>query len=73
MTVGQKLTMVVFALSFIVVAVSVVKFGFYMDEMAALAICHIPYKKWLKFVLPLWVIWAVVAMVFLAVAATIGY
>lgn len=43
------------------------------DTMAALAICHIPYKKWLKFVLPLWLIWAVVAMVFLAVAATIGY
>ena len=43
------------------------------DTMAALAICHIPYKKWLKFVLPLWLIWAVVAMVFLTVATTIGY
>ena len=43
------------------------------DTMAALAICHIPYKKWIKFAAPLWGIWSVVSMVFLAAAVTIGY
>ena len=33
MTINQKLVIVVFFASFVVIAVSVVKFGFYMDEM----------------------------------------
>ncbi len=43
------------------------------DTMAALAICHIPYKKWIKFVAPLWGIWIIAAMVFLVIAVSIGY
>lgn len=43
------------------------------DMMAALAICHIPYKKWLKFFIPLWVIWVAAAFIFLVVAVSIGY
>ena len=41
--------------------------------MAALAICHIPYKKWFKFLAPLWGIWAVIACGFLIFAVSIGY
>lgn len=43
------------------------------DTMAALAICHIPYKKWLRFILPLWIIWILAAFVFLSIAVAIGY
>jgi uncharacterized ion transporter superfamily protein YfcC len=43
------------------------------DMMAALAICHIPYRKWLKFVAPLWALWVVAACVFLVIAVHIGY
>lgn len=43
------------------------------DLMAALAICHVPYKKWLRFFGPLWGIWAVAACVFLVIAVSIGY
>ncbi len=41
--------------------------------MAALAICHIPYKKWLKFLAPLLAIWVVLAFVFLIIAVNIGF
>lgn len=43
------------------------------DTMAALAICHISYKRWLKFILPLWIIWVLAAFVFLSIAVAIGY
>lgn len=43
------------------------------DTLAALAICHIPYKKWLRFFIPLWAIWTVCAMIFLVIAVRIGY
>nr|WP_300850535.1 MULTISPECIES: TIGR00366 family protein [Clostridia] len=43
------------------------------DMMAALAICHIPYKKWLKFLAPLLAIWVVLAFVFLIIAVNIGF
>ena len=43
------------------------------ELMAALAICHIPYKKWFKFLAPLWGIWAVIACGFLIFAVSIGY
>ncbi len=43
------------------------------DMMAALAICHVPYRKWLKFFIPLWIIWILLAFVFLIVAVRIGY
>ncbi|MDO5785795.1 MAG: AbgT family transporter [Eubacteriales bacterium] len=43
------------------------------ELMAALAICHVPYKKWFRFLAPLWLIWAVVACVFLVLAVSIGY
>ncbi len=43
------------------------------ELMAALAICHVPYKKWFRFLAPLWAVWAIVACVFLIVAVSIGY
>lgn len=43
------------------------------EIMAALAICHVPYSKWFKFMGPLWGIWAVVAMTMLVIATVIGY
>ena len=43
------------------------------ELMAALAICHIPYKKWMKFLAPLWGLWAVIACVFLVIAVAINY
>ncbi|MGN0660064.1 MAG: YfcC family protein [Emergencia sp.] len=43
------------------------------ELMAALAICHIPYRKWLRFLLPLWGLWAAVACVMLVIAVSIGY
>lgn len=43
------------------------------ELMAALAICHIPYKKWFKFLAPLWGMWAVAACVLLVIAVSIGY
>ncbi|MGN0400438.1 MAG: YfcC family protein [Blautia sp.] len=43
------------------------------ELMAALAICHVPYKKWAKFILPLWGLWCVTAFVFLILAVSIGY
>lgn len=41
--------------------------------MAALAMCHIPYKKWLKVMAPLWGLWIVAACVLLVIAVSIGY
>ncbi|MCI7145538.1 MAG: TIGR00366 family protein [Clostridiales bacterium] len=43
------------------------------EIMAALAICHVPYGKWFKFMWKLWVIWAVLACILLVVASMIGY
>lgn len=43
------------------------------ELMAALAICHIPYKKWFRFLAPLWLIWSIIACIFLVVAISIGY
>ena len=43
------------------------------DMMAALAICLIPYRRWLKFFAPLLAIWVVAACIFLVVAVSIGY
>lgn len=41
--------------------------------MAALAMCHIPWGKWFKFIAPLWAVWAIVACVFMVIAVNIGY
>jgi len=43
------------------------------ELMAALAICHIPYNKWFKFMGPLWGIWCVIACIMLVIATMIGY
>lgn len=43
------------------------------ELMAALAICHIPYSKWFKFMGPLWGIWCAIACVMLVIATMIGY
>ena len=41
--------------------------------MAALAMCHIPWGKWFKFIAPLWAVWAVISCVFMVIAVSIGY
>lgn len=43
------------------------------EILAALAICKVPFGKWLKFLLPLFVIWVVMALIFLTIATNIGY
>ena len=43
------------------------------ELMAALAICHIPYSKWFKFMGPLWGIWCVIACIMLVISTMIGY
>lgn len=43
------------------------------EIVAALAICHVPYKKWFKFFLPLWAVWCVAACILLAIAVQINY
>ena len=43
------------------------------EILAALAICKVPFGKWLKFLLPLFIIWVVVALIFLTIASNIGY
>ena len=43
------------------------------EILAALAICRVPFGKWLKFLLPLFAIWIVTALLFLSVAVRIGY
>ena len=43
------------------------------EILAALAICRVPYSKWLKFLLPIFVIWCLIALVFLVYATQTGY
>ena len=43
------------------------------EIMAGLAICHVPYRKWLKFFLPLWGLWCLAACILLVVAVQINY
>jgi uncharacterized ion transporter superfamily protein YfcC len=41
--------------------------------MATLAIAGIPWGKWLKFIMPLVVIWCVIGIVYLTIAVMIGW
>lgn len=43
------------------------------EILAALAMCKVPYSKWVKYLLPLFAIWWVVAFAFLIYATNIGY
>ena len=43
------------------------------EIMAALAICHVPYTRWWKFIWKLWIIWSVIAAGLLITATAIGY
>lgn len=43
------------------------------EILAALAICRVPYGKWLRFLLPIFVIWCLIALVFLVYATQSGY
>ena len=44
------------------------------EILAALAMCGgIPFKKWMKYLAPLFAIWWIIAFVFLAIAVSIGY
>ena len=41
--------------------------------MAGIAMCHIPYKKWMKFFLPCFILWVITACVLLIIATAINY
>ena len=43
------------------------------EIMAALAIYHVPYGKWFKFMWKLWILWAILACILLVIATAIGY
>ena len=43
------------------------------EILAALAICKVPFSKWVKYLLPLFIIWWFVAFVFLLFAASTGF
>ncbi|MCR5251748.1 MAG: C4-dicarboxylate ABC transporter permease [Lachnospiraceae bacterium] len=43
------------------------------EILAALAICHVPFGKWLRFILPLICIWYIISLVFLIIATQYGY
>ena len=43
------------------------------EILAALAICKVPFSKWVKFLIPLFIIWCVIAFVFLVYATKSGY
>lgn len=43
------------------------------EILAALAICRVPFSKWVKYLLPLFIIWWLVAFVFLLYAASTGF
>ena len=43
------------------------------EILAALAICKVPFSKWVKFLLPLFAIWWGIALVFLVYATQTGY
>ncbi|MBR4718641.1 MAG: YfcC family protein [Lachnospiraceae bacterium] len=43
------------------------------EILAALAICRVPFSKWVKYLFPLFIIWWLVAFVFLLYAASTGF
>ncbi len=43
------------------------------EVLAALAICRVPFSKWIKFIIPLFLIWCGVAMIFLMFANLSGF
>ena len=43
------------------------------EILAALAICRVPFGKWVKYLLPLFLIWCVIAIAFIVFALTTGY
>ncbi len=43
------------------------------EILAALAICRVPFGKWVKFLLPLFILWVLIAVIFLIYATQIGY
>lgn len=43
------------------------------EILAALAVTKVPFTKWMKFLFPLFVMWWIVAFIFLIIATNIGY
>ena len=43
------------------------------EILAALAICRVPYGKWVRFMLPIFVIWCVIALIFIMYASQTAY
>ncbi len=42
------------------------------EILATLLICHVPFAKWVKFLLPLFILWIVIAMMMIMLAVTMG-
>ena len=43
------------------------------EILAALAICKVPFSKWVRYLIPIFIIWWLVAFVFLLYAASTGF
>ena len=43
------------------------------EVLAALAICKVPFNKWVKFLFPLFIIWWVISFLFIMYAVKIGF
>lgn len=43
------------------------------EILAALAICRVPFGKWVRYLLPLFIIWWLVSFIFLLYAGSVGY
>ncbi|MCR4616978.1 MAG: AbgT family transporter [Lachnospiraceae bacterium] len=43
------------------------------EILAALAICKVPFVKWVRFLIPLFILWWVIALAFIIIATQIGY
>jgi uncharacterized ion transporter superfamily protein YfcC len=43
------------------------------EILAALAICRVPFGKWVRYLFPLFIIWWLVAFAFLMIASGIGF
>ncbi len=43
------------------------------EILAALAICKVPFGKWVRFLLPIFLIWVLISLVFIVVAVKIGF
>ncbi len=43
------------------------------EVVAALSICHASFGKWVKYLLPLYILWVIISLVVIVIAAKVGY